>query len=222
MYLADHIRIAEIGPQMVLLDLRRSRYHAVPPPVRDVLRQVMSGQVLGPDPSRIGALLVDHGLLDQRETPAGCDRPVPPLLDDDGTVVAIAEGRCSKQWVARLLVLQIASAWALRVQSLETLVARLACMRANIAGHGARDAEAARDAIVRAFRATHRVIPPRNRCFMKSIALFKALTAAGIGVDLVVGVRAAPFFAHCWVQHQGHLLDDTVERVRLFTPILSV
>jgi hypothetical protein len=47
LYLADHIRIAEIGPQMVLLDLRRSRYHAVPPPVRDVLRQVMSGQVLG-------------------------------------------------------------------------------------------------------------------------------------------------------------------------------
>jgi hypothetical protein len=119
-------------------------------------------------------------------------------------------------------VLQIASAWALRVQSLETLVARLACMRANIAGHGAGDAEAARDAIVRAFRATHRVIPPRNRCFMKSIALFKALTAAGVGVDLVVGVRAAPFFAHCWVQHQGHLLDDTVERVRLFTPILSI
>ena len=222
MYLADHIRIAEIGPQMVLLDLRRSRYHAVPPPVRDVLRQVMSGQALEPGPSRIGALLVDHGLLNQRDGPARRDRQAPPLRDDGGTAVAIAEGRCSRQWFARLLVLQIASAWALRVQSLETLVARLACMRARCAGHGAGDAEAARDAIVRAFRATHRVIPARNRCFMKSIALFKALTAAGIGVDLVVGVRAAPFFAHCWVQHQGYLLDDTVERVRLFTPILTV
>ena len=222
MYLADHIRIAEIGPQMVLLDLRQSRYHAVPPPVRDVLRQVMCGQVLGPSPSRIGALLVDHGLLNQRAGHARCDRQAPPLRDDEGSALAIAEGRCSLGWFARLLVLQIASAWALRVQSLETLVARLACMRANIAGHGAGDAEAARDAIVRAFRATHRVIPPRNRCFMKSIALFKALTAAGVGVDLVVGVRAAPFFAHCWVQHQGHLLDDTVERVRLFTPILTI
>jgi hypothetical protein len=222
LYLADHIRIAEIGPQMVLLDLRRSRYHAVPPPVRDVLRQVMRGQALGPGPSRIGALLVDHGLLNQREAPARYDRQTPPLRDDGGTVDAVAEGGCSIPWVARLLVLQIVSAWALRVQSLETLVARLACMRANNAGHCASDAEAARDKILRAFRATHRVVPPRNRCFMKSIALFKALTAAGIGVDLVVGVRAAPFFAHCWVQHQGRLLDDTVERVRLFTPILVV
>jgi hypothetical protein len=36
---------------------------------------------------------------------------------------------------------------------------------------------------------------------------------------LVFGVRTHPFEAHCWLEKDRVILDDTVEHVRWFTPI---
>ncbi|RYM07421.1 lasso peptide biosynthesis B2 protein [Sphingobium cupriresistens] len=38
--------------------------------------------------------------------------------------------------------------------------------------------------------------------------------------DVVLGVQLGPFSAHCWVQHEDRLVNDRVDMVRTFTPIL--
>jgi hypothetical protein len=38
----------------------------------------------------------------------------------------------------------------------------------------------------------------------------------------VIGVATRPFVAHAWVQIAGSVLNDTVEHVQDFAPILSV
>jgi hypothetical protein len=62
----------------------------------------------------------------------------------------------------------------------------------------------------------------RSRCLLNALVLSEFLSIYGMRAECVFGVHARPFGAHCWLE-RGHLvLNDTVERVRRFTPILRV
>jgi len=59
-------------------------------------------------------------------------------------------------------------------------------------------------------------------CLFDSLALIHFLARFGVFPDWVFGVTADPFEAHCWVQAGNVVLNDTVERVSAFTPIMSI
>ena len=59
-------------------------------------------------------------------------------------------------------------------------------------------------------------------CLFDSLALINFLARFGLYPDWVFGVQADPFEAHCWVQTGSVVLNDTVERVSAFTPIMFV
>jgi hypothetical protein len=59
-------------------------------------------------------------------------------------------------------------------------------------------------------------------CLFDSLALIHFLAQYGLYPDWVFGVSADPFEAHCWVQAGQVVLNDTVERVSAFTPILTI
>ena len=42
----------------------------------------------------------------------------------------------------------------------------------------------------------------------------------GGGADWVFAVKGAPFAAHCWIQLGDIVLNDSVENVRAYTPIM--
>jgi hypothetical protein len=62
-------------------------------------------------------------------------------------------------------------------------------------------------------------IPKSGRCLPNSLMLLGFLRRHGVRAQLVVGVRSFPFEAHCWVQHKGVVLNDTVEHVGWYVPI---
>ena len=62
-------------------------------------------------------------------------------------------------------------------------------------------------------------LPRTGRCLPNSLVLLSFLRRHGISANLVVGVHTFPFEAHCWVECQGVILNDTVEHVRWYTPI---
>jgi len=59
-------------------------------------------------------------------------------------------------------------------------------------------------------------------CLFDSLALINFLAHFNLYPDWVFGVMAEPFEAHCWVQAGGIVLNDTLERVSAFTPIMYV
>jgi hypothetical protein len=59
-------------------------------------------------------------------------------------------------------------------------------------------------------------------CLFDSLALLDFLSQYTIYPTWVFGVQSEPFAAHCWVQDKDRLLNDTVERVRLYTPVLAI
>lgn len=62
----------------------------------------------------------------------------------------------------------------------------------------------------------------RDACKLHSAALVRFLSLFGEPAEWVFGVRLNPFGAHCWVQCGQTLLNDSLDRVREFRPILSV
>ena len=63
-------------------------------------------------------------------------------------------------------------------------------------------------------------LPIEGECLVRSALLMRFLAALGLKAEWVFGVRLCPFMAHCWVQADGVCLNDDVERLAAYTPIM--
>lgn len=59
-------------------------------------------------------------------------------------------------------------------------------------------------------------------CLFDSLALVYFLLRQGVRPEWVFGVKVAPFGAHCWVQVDSVLVNDTLDNVRAYVPIMRV
>ena len=59
-------------------------------------------------------------------------------------------------------------------------------------------------------------------CLFDSLALIEFFHLHRLYPTWVFGVCAEPFQAHCWVQAGGVVLNDTIEVIRHYTPIMAV
>jgi hypothetical protein len=64
--------------------------------------------------------------------------------------------------------------------------------------------------------------PSAYLCLFDSLALINFLALYRLYPDWVFGVATDPFQAHCWVQKNGIVLNDTVERISNYLPIMDV
>lgn len=107
----------------------------------------------------------------------------------------------------------------LRRSSFDAMLSRLAIPREEAAG---KNAQADVEALSRRFDAARSFVPVAPLCLPDSLGLIDYLARRGHRVQLVLGVKTRPFVAHCWIQRDGVLLNDLLERVRLYTPILAI
>jgi Transglutaminase-like superfamily len=61
-----------------------------------------------------------------------------------------------------------------------------------------------------------------DSCLFDSLALLNFLASFLLFPQWVFGVQMAPFVAHCWLQHEDVVLNDTPSRVCSYVPIMSV
>ncbi|PCI32436.1 MAG: hypothetical protein COB54_06730 [Alphaproteobacteria bacterium] len=62
----------------------------------------------------------------------------------------------------------------------------------------------------------------RNNCMLDALVLMEFLNSFGVFPTWVFGVRMGPFLAHCWLQSEKIILNDTLDHVAPFTPILAI
>jgi hypothetical protein len=61
-----------------------------------------------------------------------------------------------------------------------------------------------------------------RRCLFDSLVLSVFLTRRMVPCTLVIGVSTKPFAAHAWVQIGECVLNDSVEHVQTYSPILAI
>lgn len=109
----------------------------------------------------------------------------------------------------------------LRMGWFHRTITRLSQRKAAIGDAPAINTAAMRDLAAQFARTAH-LTQAHDRCLPRSLALARYALARGWPVDLVMGVHLRPFAAHCWVQAGTDLLNDRLDNIRPFSPILVV
>lgn len=72
-----------------------------------------------------------------------------------------------------------------------------------------------------AFAELRLAIRTLDRCLPLSLALVRRARPTDREVRLIIGVKLGPFGAHAWAQRGPLVLNDRLDAVRAFTPVLS-
>jgi len=211
------ISFCSVGRRLVFLDLGADSYFGLTEEGEAMFRAALSADA-APDPMT-QAVLAGAGILagpDEQGVPAApCRTPQRPrisLLEDR---LPAASGPAVAAAVAQLL----AARARLRRVAFGAVVARLAARKQR--ARRDRDQDALPRAMAPLLRAGT-VLSQSETCLSRSLVAAERLLGAHLDAELVIGVRAAPFAAHCWVQHGDVLVNDRLDTVRTFTPILVV
>jgi hypothetical protein len=241
--LAHHVFVCFEDEHVVFLDVRRDRYFTLRAEQTRSLANVVRGwpahdaanaQLMSSmDVSAHSAALiplVERGLL----TPAGqagkdaTPIQLEPPIDELSAEAYEARPPVDALALLRFLKATLAASCALRFGRFDGVVDRARQRQL------ARDARRGVSAAAPLDRArAHQVIATfawlrpifytsRDRCLFESLALGKFLASYRIHPHWVFGVQARPFAAHCWLQQDGIVFNDTVEYVSRYTPIMVV
>jgi hypothetical protein len=216
--LREGISCCEAGGRFLFLDLDRNRYFALAPEAEQTFRRLVARDALAPeDRDRLDGL-VESGLLaraDWDARPKPCPAPPAPecsLLEEDLHAGAPALAHALYRLALGVLVFKL--------RPLPAILARLEDRKRAIEPWESDDAALLE--VAAAFSRSGLIAAPLDQCLPRSIAVAHALLDRNIAPLFVIGVRLKPFGAHCWVQHGSTVVNETVDNVRNFTPILVV
>lgn len=232
-YLGPDVWLTSVGRHVVFLDLTTQQYVGLdctsqPSLLRALTCAMAHSQrrLLIDDVSaeeiQVLSQLSSRGLV---TTTPGPDRqiyasPVSPTR----SLVSIPNWRpepLSFLAVVRFLLSYVDVRVRLKLQGLPSLVSRLRA-GAPAAGYelSATDKERV-GAVVRQFcRIRPWLYTAHQRCLEDSLILAEFLRSHGYPASLVIAIHPMPFSAHAWVQLGDCVIDDPVEAVKMYSPIL--
>jgi hypothetical protein len=209
-----HATACIVSEQLFLLDIRQDRYFRVPAGAASEMLAWLRRNYAGVVPKsaietltrarilRAGDPDPTNALKERVAIPDGLERP--EVRDaGNGLPVSVAIA------VARTRL-------ALRIFSLHSILSDRR-VRPPLAARGHDNAAHAEAA---AFERARRMVPFARNCLLDSLTLDRWLARHGIGSQLVFGITAEPFTAHCWLQTSDSILNDSFDHVSGFTPIL--
>lgn len=211
--LAPDVHLALVDDDLVFLDATRDDYLCVSRRHKAEILAAMRGAAPSSDlldEVRGAGLLIDG----HRRWSGPCARTACSDLDISATERAIRSAD-----LARLGLAMLRTWFDLRTGRPSRWFARHRSRPMSASPVHAHD-EAVRTAVALAWI---RPLAPRSgRCLVRSLLLLHMLAMQGIRADWIFGVRTHPFNAHCWVEHQGVVLNDVLEHVRWYTPIVTL
>lgn len=235
--LAAHVYLCVNDEHVVLLDLKRDRYFALEAAATAPLSGLVPGwpvrsldaPVAGSsDPEQaeqIAAGLLEQGILTddaaiaKDASPVRSVVPARELLSSD----EYQSARPGVGAALNLLAAALSAKMALRLTAFARVVERFAARKRRADGRSPQlDMEHARERVRQFLRLRVFFFSSRSECLFDSLTLLNFLARYGITADWVFGVQARPFAAHCWVQLQDVVFNDTVEHVSGYTPIMVV
>ncbi len=227
--LAKHVFVCRDEDYIVVLDIRQDRYFAFEAARTASLVPLLSGwpadsaHTPGVGAEEAALPLQRQGWLLELPAESKEATPVRPPAPQ-AEVSAVLEGEPARIGVRAVVAFVAASCFAklaLRFWRFERVIRRVARRNQARAGYTLDMARARQLAEtftrLRAFLFSH-----RNECLHDSLALLEFLARYEVFPNWVFGVRARPFVAHCWVQHEDVVFNDTAEHVGSYTPIMVV
>lgn len=239
-FLAKQVFCGVVGQTAVLLDLRQDRYLTIPCRSLqavgiDVLAQstVTSVEPTGPadiaDGENIARTLLLQRLI---TTDRDASNPIVPtqlqaaqqalwaFVGDDP--LTWPRQRRNRQYLKSIFVAATAALLCLKYCAFERVISGWMEVRRHCVGDLRNVNLEACANVVSTFEHYRPLIPHRYLCLFDSLALLRVLAGRQQYPHWVFGVQTDPFLAHCWIQWEDVVLNDSVEEIRTYTPIMVV
>jgi hypothetical protein len=237
--LARHVFVCVKDEHVVFLDLRQDRYFALEStrttglgglvpgwPVSDSSTvSVAQGPEDGATPAVL-TLLMDKGIL----VPEGkSGKAAAPILPEElrGDLTAEdpdVEPQITVMTCCRFVAAVARAALMLKYRTLESVIDRVAQRASGGRPLTRQPLDMSRaQTLVGTFAALRPFFfTTKDACLFDALALSEFLAGYGIYPRWIFGVQTRPFAAHCWLQLEGIVFNDTVEHVKRYQPIMVV
>jgi hypothetical protein len=232
--LSSHVFVCLQDEHVVFLDVRNDRYFALEAAQTRGLEALVRGwPVRAADAGRSASEALESGVLDlltrrglltegaragKDATPIACDTPAEEIFSDDTGERPVFGARELCQFVQAAL----AASLYLKSMAFERVIRVVHRRRLRATRVPQFDHERARHLTAIFSWLRPYFFTSRDACLFEALALSRFLAGHQIYPRWVFGVQARPFSAHCWLQHEGIVLNDTVEHVGQYTPIMIV
>lgn len=214
------ISFCDVSDRLMFLDVVADRYFCLGEKAECAFRKMIGRQELDPGEMRALAGLLRSGIL-KESAGAGIPTAFSPTGNPTASLLDMSVRHVEPRQVAAALSALAFTRLSLRFGRLHAVLRKLAEAKQPPTVVQARAPEMMQG-VAAAFERTARIVRSHDQCLSRSIAMARRLAAMGLPADLVIGVRLRPFAAHSWVQAGAWLVNDRIDTVRTYTPILSV
>ncbi len=222
-YLSKHTFFCFADNHYVFLDLQNDEYTCLGRTQSEEFETMLHD---GLDKhSAIVQALLEKGLFVTDK--ANGKQPVPQTVDVVSSSIMTGASEKERPSIRPVHVMRFFAAsgrasWNLRFNSIEHTVQRVQQRKAarQRAGKVSEDADIIE--LFRIFQALRPYYPRPYLCLFDSLALVHFLAPFGVYPEWVYGVKLEPWGAHCWVQSDDLVVNDIVDNVNGYTPIMSV
>jgi hypothetical protein len=206
-----------VADDLVVLDVRRDAYFCLVGAGRALVRLPDGRQ--GVTEAGVAGAFREAGLLGDAAAPAPSFAHWPP--PPRPTASAVADVTPRPGWGD--LAPALSGLWDVVTLYRGRPFAEV--LQAVAAPHGLRRSAPPGPDLLAHVQAFHRwapYAPVSGKCLLRSFMLRRLLARAGHDVLWVFGVSTWPFRAHCWLQCGEVALDESVDHLAAFAPILAV
>ena len=223
--LRDDLSCCQTGGHLVFLDLRNDRYFRLSKPMECAL---ISALQEGNHSDTINDL-IQHNILVR--TPVGANARKSNAIEDPERSAIEEESempRIRPIDLAEVFSIVTLTYFQLRTMSLKRVLDLTVSRRMKhttretpppeVPGNENGDLAFAACVFLRA----RLLVPIDTCCLLDSIGLAKFLFRRNLAASLVFGVMGDPFAAHCWIQNEDLILNDTVGNATSYTRILVI
>jgi hypothetical protein len=247
--LARHVFVCMQGEHVVFLDVRKDRYFAIESAKTAGLGEIVAGwpvavpraetyalragEAAAPPAARqfdfdslapVVSLLLDKEIL---ASPAAVGKLATPVAMPGPAGEITGESveeppRTGLGSFARFVTSSLRARLLLKHRTFESVVARVSNRNRSADPHNPPDNEQVHKLVAIYTTLRPLFFTAKDACLFDALSLHEFLSAYGVYARWVFGVQARPFAAHCWLQLDGVVLNDTVQHVRRYTPIMIV
>ena len=214
-FIAEHFCAAVRDEDLVLLDLRGGGYACAPGAGAGLGLDPASQQVAAPE-GELTSQMLEAGVL-RAEPGVRPPIPFPPRPAQD---LGLARSRPARPadlpGLGGGLLDMVGGYWG---AAFPEIIARAQSRQAARLAPG--PAEEVAD-LARRFADLLPWVPFQGDCLFRALLLQAVLRRRRFAATLVIGVQTWPFEAHAWVQAEDLVLDDGLDHVMGFSPILAV
>lgn len=209
------------GDRSVFLDLQQDRYFCLGTQAEAAFAKLIAGGALSACDQQSLQPLLRSGALQYCQSdvaPQACRSPLAAsssILDSIGQHPDIHR-------LPGVFYALVSAKRDLRIRPLSEVVKDVADRKTAADDRSSKHSLDAIEAVAATFRWFGLIRSQHDQCLWRSVAMARYLLRLGYRPDLIFGVGDRPFGAHCWVQHGEIVLNDWLDNIRPFTPILVV